>query len=169
MVEKSSSGALTLTTAGEREIVLTRVFDAPRRLVFEAMTNPEHLKHWFGPHGWTLEVSEVDLRPGGAWRSVLRGPDGSKMGMSGVYREIVPPEHVVSTESFDDYPGESLNTLTFVEQDGKTTYMNRILYPSREIRDAVVQSGMERGAGQSFDRLAEHLETMPRAMDSGAQ
>jgi uncharacterized protein YndB with AHSA1/START domain len=162
MAAKNSS-ALTVTTPTEREIVMTRVFDAPRRLVFEAMTKPEHMVRWFGPHGWTLAVCEIDLRPGGAWRSVLRGPGGTQMGMSGVYQEITPPERFVSTESFDDYPGESLNTLSFEEHDGKTTFKVRILYPSREVRDIVLQSGMEKGAGQTYDRLAEHLEAMAGA------
>ncbi len=152
-----TSSALTVTTPTERQIVMTRVFDAPRRLVFEAMTKPEHLVRWFGPHGWTLAVCQIDFRPGGAWRFVLRGPDGRDMGMRGVYQEITPPERFVSTESFDDYPGESLNTLTFSEKDGKTTFTIAVLYASSEIRDAVIRSGMERGAGECYDRLAEHL------------
>jgi uncharacterized protein YndB with AHSA1/START domain len=152
-----TSAALTVTTRAEREIVMTRVFDAPRRLVFEAMTKPEHLVRWFGPHGWTLAVCQIDFRPGGAWRFVLRGPDGRDMGMKGVYQEIAPPERFVSTESFDDYPGESLNTLTFSEEHGKTTFTITVLYASSEIRDAVIRSGMEKGAGECYDRLAAHL------------
>ncbi len=156
----TKSPTLKLTTPSEREIVLTRVFDAPRSIVFDAMTKPEHLVHWFGPHGWKLSVCEVDLRPGGAWRWVLSRPGARDMGMSGVYQEISPPERLVSTERFDDYPGESLNTLTFVEQHGKTIYTNRILYASPEIRDAVIKSGMEIGARESFDRLAGHLASL---------
>ena len=148
---------LEVTTPSDLEIEMTRFFDAPRRLVFEAMTKPEHLVRWFGPHGWTLAVCQIDFRPGGAWRFVLRGPDGTEMGMRGVYQEITPPEGFVSTESFDDYPGESLNTLTFSEKDGKTTFTIAVLYASSEIRDAVIRSGMERGAGECYDRLAEHL------------
>ena len=117
-----NTGTLQIKTATDREIAMTRVFDAPRRLVFDALAKPELLKRWFGPRGWTLEVSEVDLRIGGAWRSVLSGPDGRTLGMSGVYREIVPPDRFVSTESFDDYPGESLNTLVLVEQGGQGTH-----------------------------------------------
>lgn len=153
--------SLTVTTPSDREIVMTRVFDAPRRLVFEAMTKPEHMKHWFGPRGFTLPVCEVDFRVGGAWRSVLLKPDGKEMGMRGVYKEINAPERFVSTESFDDFPGESLNTLTFVEHDGKTTFTCSVLYPSREVRDAVLASGMEKGAGETYDRLAEHLAGQP--------
>jgi uncharacterized protein YndB with AHSA1/START domain len=156
----SPSGKLVVKTQGDREIVMTRVFDAPRRLVFEAMTKPEHMKRWFGPHGWTCETLEIDFRVGGRWRTVLRGPDGQLMGMSGVYQEISPPETFTSTEAFDDYPGESLNTLSFVEQDGKTTFTVTVQYPSAEVRDIVLRSGMERGAGETYDRLADHLATM---------
>jgi uncharacterized protein YndB with AHSA1/START domain len=155
-----ASPALIVTTPSDREIVLTRVFDAPRRLVFEALSKPEHVVHWYGPHGWTLPVCNIDFRPGGAWRFVLRGPDGRDMGMKGVYQEVTPPERLVSTESFEDYPGESLNTLTLSEKDGKTTLTVTVLYPSREVRDAVIGSGMARGAGETYDRLAEHLKTL---------
>src|ERR1700678_826338 len=161
-----ASSALMLTTPSDREIVLTRVFDAPRRLVFEAWTKPEHLLHWFGPHSCPIVECKVDLRVGGAWRFILRGPDGKSLGMHGVYREIAPHERLVSTESFDDYPGESLNTLTFSEKGGKTTVTTRVLYESQEIRDAVIRSGMERGAGETFDRLSEHLDTMAAAQST---
>lgn len=152
-----NTGTLKVTTPSEREIVMTRVFDAPRHLVFEAFSKPELLKRWFGPRGWTLELCEVDFRVGGSFRFVLRGPDGSKMGMRGLYREIVPPERSVHMESFDDYPGESQVTGVFTEQAGKTTLTVTVLYPSREVRDAVIKSGMEHGAAESYDRLAELL------------
>lgn len=122
-----SIGTSKITTPAERAIVLTRVFDAPRSVVFDAMTRPELLKRWFGPRGWSLVVCEVDLRVGGAWRFVLRGPDGAETGMRGVYREIVPPERVVDTETFDDVPGESLRTTVLVEDRGRTTLTVR--YP----------------------------------------
>jgi len=157
-----NSPVFTLTKQSDREIVMTRIFDAPRHLVFEALTKPEHLTRWFGPHGWTLAVCEVDFRLGGAWRFVLRGPDGKQMGMRGVYREIAQPGRFVSTESFDDYPGESLNTLVLSEEDGKTTLTITVRYLSGEIRDAVLRSGMERGASQTYDRLAQHLGTQAR-------
>jgi len=144
----------------DREIVLTRVFHAPRHLVFEALTKPEHLLHWFGPHSCPLVACEVDLRIGGAWRYILRGPDGKDMGMRGVYREITPYDRLISTESFDDYPGESLNTVTLTEEAGKTTLTSGVLYQSKEQRDAVIRSGMEQGAGETYDRLAEHLNTL---------
>jgi uncharacterized protein YndB with AHSA1/START domain len=149
----------TFTTPSDREIQMTRIFDAPRELVFEACTNPEHVPHWFGPRGWSLPVCEIDLRPGGAWRYVLRGPNGEEMGMSGVYQEITAPQRVVSTESFDDYPGESINTLTLTEEEGKTRYTVTVLYASKETRDAVLASGMSEGASETLERLAEHLAT----------
>jgi uncharacterized protein YndB with AHSA1/START domain len=155
-----NSGALKVTTPTEREIVLTRIFDAPRSLVYDALTKPELLTRWFGPRGWSLVVCDVDLRVGGAWRFVLRGADGSEMGMRGVYRELVRPERTVHTESFDDYPSESLVTGVLVEQDGKTTLTGTVLYESREIRDIVIGSGMEHGAAESYDKLAEHLATI---------
>src|SRR5205823_552153 len=117
----------------------------------------ELLKRWFGPRGWSLAVCEVDFRVGGAWRFVLRGPDGAEMGMRGVYREIVPPERSVHTESFDDYPGESVVTTALVEEAGKTRFTATVRYESPEIRDAVLKSGMEHGAAESYDRLAELL------------
>ncbi len=152
-----NTGTLKVTTPSDCEIVLTRVFDAPRHLVWDAFSKPELLKRWFGPRGWSLVVCEVDLRVGGGFRFVMRGPDGRDMGMRGVYREIVAPERSVHMESFDDYPGESQVTAVFVEHDGKTTLTATVLYPSREIRDIVIQTGMEHGAAESYDKLAELL------------
>jgi uncharacterized protein YndB with AHSA1/START domain len=152
-----NTATLKVTLPTDREIVLTRVFDAPRDLIYDAWTKPEILMRWFGPRGWSLDVCEVDLRVGGKWRFVLRGPDGKEMGMGGVYRELVPPERDVHTESFDDFPGESLVTGVLVEHGGKTTMTGTILYPSREIRDAVLKSGMEHGAAETYDKLAEML------------
>jgi uncharacterized protein YndB with AHSA1/START domain len=152
-----NTGTLKVTTPSDCEIVLTRVFDAPRHLVFEAFSKPELLKRWFGPRGWSLVVCEVDLRVGGGFRFVLRSLDGKEMGMRGVYCEITPPERSVQMESFDDYPGESQVTAAFVEQGGNTTLTATVLYPSCEVRDAVIQSGMEHGAAESYDKLAELL------------
>jgi uncharacterized protein YndB with AHSA1/START domain len=160
MATTNSIGATTFATPSDREIVITRVLDAPRRLVFEALTNPAHVPHWYGPRGWTLPVCQIDFRPGGAWRYVLRGPQGTDMGMRGVYQEITPPERIVSTESFDDYPGESLNTVVLTEEHGKTTMTVTVLYPSKEVRDAVLNSGMQAGASETYDRLAEYLRIM---------
>jgi uncharacterized protein YndB with AHSA1/START domain len=152
-----NTGTLQVTTPGAREIVLTRVFDAPRHLVFEAFSKPELLKRWFGPRGWSLVVCEVDFRVGGGFRFVLRGPNGKEMGMRGVYREIVPPERSVHMESFDDYPGEQSEVTVFVEAEGKTMFTATVRYSSREVRDAVLKSGMEHGAAETYDRLAELL------------
>ena len=152
-----NTGTLKVTLPSEREIVLTRVFDAPRHMIYDAWTKPELLKRWFGPRGWSLVVCEVDLKVGGKWRFGLRSPDGKEMGMRGVYRELVPPERDVHTESFDDFPGESLVTGVLLEVDGKTTMTATILYPSQEVRDAVLKSGIEHGAAETYDRLAEML------------
>jgi uncharacterized protein YndB with AHSA1/START domain len=161
MTKDRSAGATTITTPTDREIVMTRVFDAPRRLVFEAWTSPEHLPHWMlGPPGWTMTVCEVDLRPGGAWHFAWRNADGTEMDMRGVYQEIVPPERVVHIESWGgDWP-ETLNTQVFSEENGKTTITLTILYPSKEARDAALKTGMKEGVNLSFNRLAEHLRTM---------
>ena len=164
-----NTGTLKVTTPTDREIVLTRVFDAPRRLVFDALSKPELLKRWFGPRGWSLVVCEVDFKVGGGFRFVLRGPDGRQMGMRGVYRELAPPERSIHMESFDDYPGESQVTTVLVEQGGKTTLTATVLAASREARDAVIKSGMEHGAAETYDRLAELLPSLQaQRMESGA-
>ena len=155
-----NTGTLKVTTPADREIVLTRVFDAPRHLVFDAFTKRELLKRWFGPRGWSLVVCEVDLRVGGGFRFVLRGPNGKDMVMSGVYREIVPPERSVHMELFDDYPGESQVTTVLVEEGGKATFTATVLYASQEVRDAVLKSGMEHGAAECYDKLAELLPAL---------
>jgi uncharacterized protein YndB with AHSA1/START domain len=161
MATTNRAGATTFTTPTDREIVVTRVVDAPRRLVWEAWTSPEHLPRWMlGPPGWTMPVCEIDLRPGGAWHFVWRRADGTEMGMRGVYQEVVPPERLVATESWGgDWP-DTLNTLVLSEEGGKTTITQTILYPSKEARDAALQTGMKDGMASSFDRLAEHLRTM---------
>jgi uncharacterized protein YndB with AHSA1/START domain len=166
-------GNLKLTTQGDREIVMTRALDAPRRLVFDAFTKPELVKHWLlGPPGWSMPICEIDLRVGGIYRYVWRrDSDGSEMGMGGVYREIVAPERLVATEKFDQawYPGEAVGTTVLVEQDGKTTITQTVLYQSREARDAVLKSGMERGVAASYDRLAELVASLGTpGMEKGA-
>jgi uncharacterized protein YndB with AHSA1/START domain len=155
-----NTGNLKVTTPSDREIAMTRVFDAPRRLVFDAYTKPELVKRWLlGPPGWTMPVCEIDLRVGGSYRYVWHGQNGSAMGMRGIYREIVPAERIVCTESFDDpwYEGEAVGTTVFVERGGKTTLTTTVLYASKEIRDAVLKSPMEQGVAASYDRLADLL------------
>ena len=159
-----NTGNLKVTTPSDREIAMTRVLDAPRRLVFDAWTKPELLKRWLGVFGgWSFVVCEIDLRVGGAYRFVWRGQDGTEMGMGGVYREIVRPERIVATEKFDDpwYEGEALDTTVLVEQGGKTTLTTTVLYASREVRDAVLKSPMEHGVAASYDKLAELLASTP--------
>jgi uncharacterized protein YndB with AHSA1/START domain len=157
----NSSPATTLTMPSDREIVITRAFDAPRRLVFEALTRPEHVKRWYGPRRLTLVLCEIDLRVGSRWRYVLRDADGSEYGFSGEYREIVPPERLVTTEGFEAMPGhEYVVTLTLDEQDGKTMLRSHLVYQNAADRDGHVQSGMEPGMRETFDRLAELLATL---------
>ena len=167
-----NAGPLKLTTPTDREIAMTRVFDAPRRLVFDALTQPELVKQWLlGPPGWTMPVCEIDLRVGGAYRFVWRGPDGTEMGMGGVHREIVVPELLAATERFDDpwYPGDALGTTVLVEQGGRTTLTLTMRYESREARDAVLKTPMDKGLAASYDRLAEMLASQPaRATRKGA-
>lgn len=167
-----NTGNLKLTTRGDREIVMTRDFNAPRTLVFDAFTKPELLKQWLlGPPGWTMLVCEIDLRVGGAYRYVWRqSSDGREMGMGGIYREISAPERVVATEKFDEawYPGEAVGTLVLVEQGGKTTVTQTVLYQSREARDAVLKSGMEKGVTASYDRLDAVLASQPQTKQKGA-
>ena len=148
---------LEITTPTEREIVMTRVFDAPRQLVFDAWTKPELVKRWLlGPDGWTMPVCEIALRVGGKDRWVWRrDSDGTEMGIGGVYREVAAPERLVATERFDEawYPGEAVNTVALVEQGGRTTMTQTTLYESRDARDKALQSGMADGVGASYDRL----------------
>ncbi len=156
------TNTLQVATSGDREIVMTRVFDAPRRLVFDALTQPELLKRWLlGPPGWSMAVCEVDLRVGGAYRYVWRHVDGREMGMGGVLREVVPPARLVATEKFDNpwYTGEALATQVLVEAGGRTTLTLTMSYESREVRDGVLKTPMEEGVGASYDRLEELLSS----------
>ncbi len=163
---------LKVTTPTDREIVMTRVFDAPRRLVFDAFTKPELVRQWLlGPPGWSMPVCEIDLPVGGAYRYVWRNADGNEMGMSGVYREIAPPERLVFTEVWDEdwTGGEAQVTMGFAEQAGKTTLTQTILYSSRAARDAVLKTPMEQGAAMSYDRLEQMLLSLRApAMEKGA-
>jgi uncharacterized protein YndB with AHSA1/START domain len=154
---------VTLELPSEREIVITCSFAAPRSLVFEAWTKPEHLANWWGPRGFTIPEYEMDLRPGGAYRYVMQGPDGSRYPSKGEYREIVPPERLVYTDAFDikGMPShESVVTVTFAEQDGGTFLTAHTLYNSAESRDAVLEMGVEAGITETLERLAEYLTQM---------
>jgi uncharacterized protein YndB with AHSA1/START domain len=158
----SDDGSLKLATPTDREIVITRGFDAPRSLVFEALREPELLKRWLlGPPGWTMIECENDLRVGGTFRHMWRNEDGTEMAMSGVYREVVPPERIVRTERFhfgcEPQAGEQIVTSVLTECGGRTVLTLTVLYPSKEARDATIASGMERGVAASYDRLADML------------
>jgi uncharacterized protein YndB with AHSA1/START domain len=153
---------LKVTAAGDREIVITREFDAPRALVWDAMSRPELLKRWlFGPPGWEMTACEEDQRVGGTFRWEWSGPGGAGMTMSGVYREIVPPERTVRTEVFESgclpAMGEQLVTLVLTESGEKTTLTLTVLYPSKEARDGALAGGMAGGMAASYDRLDEIL------------
>jgi uncharacterized protein YndB with AHSA1/START domain len=167
-----NSATFKVTTPGDREIVMTRVFDAPCSVVWNAMTKPELLKRWlFGPPGWTMTVCDDDVRVGGAFRWAWRGPEGQEMSMRGVYREVVPPSggggsggmgaRMVRTESFEfgcaAQAGEQLGTLVLNETAGRTQFTLTVLYPSREARDATIASGMEHGVAAGYDRLDDLL------------
>ena len=153
---------LKITTPTDLEIVMTRTFDAPRTLVWEAMSKPEFLKQWlFGPPGWEMTTCEDDLRVGGTFRWAWSGPDGAGIAMHGVYREVTPPERVVRTEIFDfgcdAQSGEQLGTVVLQEVDGRTNLTLTISYDSKEARDGAIASGMERGVAAGYDRLEEML------------
>lgn len=158
----NGEGTLTLTTPSDREIVMTRVFDAPRDLVFEAHSSCEHLSRWWGPRKYEIASCEVDFRPGGAWRIVHRGPGGEEEdGFRGEFREIVPPQRIVWTFEWEGMPGHvSVDTLTFEEQEGRTTLTATSVFDSVEDRDGMLGSGMEEGASETWDRLAEYLEEL---------
>lgn len=153
-----TTDALKVTVPSEREVALTRIFDAPREMVFDALSRPELLRRWYGPPGWSLIVCEIDLRVGGAWRFVTRQPQGKEIGQHGVYREIVRPERLVNTESWEDWDvGEVLVTAELNESGGRTTLTNTMLFPTRQVRDALLESGMTRGAAETYGKLEDLL------------
>jgi uncharacterized protein YndB with AHSA1/START domain len=155
---REHDAGLSVTVSSDTDLVLTRTFAASRRLVFDAFTRPELLKRWYGARDWQLVVCEIDLRPGGAWRFVSRGPDGAELGHGGVYREVDPPGSLVQTEIYDGWDvGEVLVTTAFEERDGRTVMTTTVSYASRDARDSVLRTRMERGAGEAYDRLAELL------------
>jgi len=152
---------LKITKSGDRELVMTRDFAAPRQLVYDAHTKPDLVRQWLGGlPGWTMPVCDMDVRVGGKYRWVWRNEtEGAEMGMGGVYREVKAPERLVTTERFDEawYPGESLNTLVLVEQGGRTTLTQTMRYESAAAREAVIKSGMKEGVTVSYDRLEDLL------------
>jgi uncharacterized protein YndB with AHSA1/START domain len=153
----ANSDSFKVTTPSDEEIRMTRLFNAPRHLVFEAMTRPEHVKRWWGRlgEGYSVPVCEIDLRPGGQWRFVNRHPNG-EAGFRGEYREIMPPSRLVFTEIFEDFPDSvSVVTAELTDEGGKTRLTATVRYPSLAVRDMVLASGMSTGAGISYDRLED--------------
>jgi uncharacterized protein YndB with AHSA1/START domain len=156
-------GTATVSLPSDREILITRVFDAPPELVFEAWTTPEHVKRWWSDDAAPVVVCEIDLRVGGSWRYVTRDADGTELGWHGTYREIGPPHRLVSTEVFEGFPeGAALTTATFTEQDGTTVLSITVLHTSRANRDGHVGSGMEAGMQRGFDRLDQVVERLSK-------
>ncbi|CAL9328289.1 hypothetical protein SUDANB95_00015 [Actinosynnema sp. ALI-1.44] len=149
------------TTPSDVEVSVTRTFDAPQRLVFEAFTRPEHLVHWLlGPEGWTMPVCEVDLRPGGRWHMVWRRADGTEMAMTGSYLEVTPHSRLVQTESWGEEWPETENTTTFTGAGSRTVVVQTMEFPSREARDRAMGTGMTSGADTSYDRLETYLASL---------
>jgi uncharacterized protein YndB with AHSA1/START domain len=154
-------GTTTYETPTDTDIVATRVFDAPRRLVWKAWTDPRHITRWMlGPEGWTMPVCEMDLRPGGSWRYVWRRDQGTEMEMTGSVLEVVPPERLVTTERWGaDWP-EATNILVLTESGGRTTATLTMRYVSKDVRDRALGTGMTGGMDISFDRLDRVLGTL---------
>jgi uncharacterized protein YndB with AHSA1/START domain len=156
-----SSGTARVTLPTDEQILITRAFDAPKRLVYEAWTTPELVKRWWNAKRGEVTVAEIDLRVGGKWRYVMVTEDGFEVAFHGEYREIVPNERIVSTEVYEGAPQPegreegTLNTATFTEADGRTTLTILVQAPSKEIRDAIVESGMEAGMQDALDLLEE--------------
>lgn len=167
MVNSSTANTDTfkVTTPSEQEICMTRLFDAPRDLVFEVMTTPKHVKRWWGRlgEGYSVPECEIDLRVGGKWRFVNRHPGGEAV-FYGEYREIAAPSRLVFTEIFEPYPDAvSVVTSVFTEEGGKTRLTATVRYPSQEVRDMVLGTGMSRGAGISYDRLEDLVAELQRS------
>jgi uncharacterized protein YndB with AHSA1/START domain/predicted SnoaL-like aldol condensation-catalyzing enzyme len=154
----TTSTAAKFTTPSDREVVMTRVFDAPVKLVWRAYTEPEFIPRWWGPRYHTTRVDKMDVKPGGAWRFVSRAPDGGEYGFHGVFREVVPMERISWTFEFEGTPGHvSVDTVRFEDQDGKTKVTVTSLFENKADRDGMVTSGMEKGATESTERLDELL------------
>jgi uncharacterized protein YndB with AHSA1/START domain len=161
MATANKAAPTEFSTPSDREIMVRRVFDAPRRLVWDAFTKCEHMKQWMtGPDGWTMTVCQMDLRPGGKIKWTWRREDGTEMTITGVTKEVTPPERYVMTESWGDPWPESLNTLVLLEKGGKTTLTQTLLYPSKEARDAALGTGMKDGMVVSYDRLEAFLRNL---------
>jgi uncharacterized protein YndB with AHSA1/START domain len=156
MEAMTSSGTAKVTLPTDEQILITREFDAPRHLVYRAWTTPELVKRWWSGRQGEVTIAEIDLRVGGMWRYVLIANEGFEVGFHGEYREIVPDERIVSTEVYEGMPeGEALNTITFTEEDGRTTMSILVQHSCKEHRDAHINSGMEAGMQKSMDLLEQ--------------
>ncbi len=156
-----SSNPMSITLPSDREIVMTRVFDAPRERVFKAMTDPALIPQWWGQHGSTILVDKMEVKAGGAWRYVERAANGEEYAFRGTFREVTPPERLVYTFEWEGMPGHVLvETVTLEEIDGKTHVTDSSIFHTAEERDGMLQSGMEEGARASWDRLAALLNRM---------
>jgi uncharacterized protein YndB with AHSA1/START domain len=155
----TTSQTATVTLPTDEQILITREFDAPKHLVFKAFTTPELVKQWWHANRGEMTVAEIDFRPGGRWRYVAVADGGMEVGFHGEYREIVPNERVVSTEAYEGIPdpdaNATLNTATFSEADGRTTLTILVEAPSKEVRDAMIDSGMEAGMQDALDLLEQ--------------
>jgi len=161
MTSSQQASAATVTTPGEREIHIERVFDAPRDRVFAAFTDPELIPRWWGPHGTTTIVDVMDVRAGGSWRFVSRNSDGSETGFRGTYREVTPPEQIVQTFEWEGMPGYvSVETATFEDLGDRTKVTNTTIFHTTEERDGMLASGMEGGMNETYARLDELLATL---------
>lgn len=163
-----SKNKLTVETKGH-ELILTRMFDAPRELVFETFTSCEHLNNWWGPREWPLSYCKIDFNEGGKWQYCMRGPDGQESWGLCVYKTITRPEEIVWTDHFTDKDGNindelpgSVSTNEFIDVEGKTKLICRAIYPSEEDLKTVLEMGMIEGTSETFDRLEEHLEELAR-------
>ena len=160
MVEVTSSGSATVTLPADEQILITRDFDAPKHLVYEAFTTPELVKRWWHANRGEMTICDIDLRVGGTWRYVMLAEGGMEVGFHGEYREIVPNERLVFTEVYEGAPeGEgdegTLNTVTFTEKGGRTTVTTLVQAPNRQVRDAIINSGMEAGLQDAMDLLEQ--------------
>ncbi len=153
----TSSGTATVSLPTDDQIVITREFDAPKHLVYRAWTTPELVRRWWSGHRGVMTVAEIDLRVGGAWRYAMNAEGGYEVAFHGEFREIVPNERVVSTEIFEGAPGSgaAVNTVTFDERGGRTTVTVVMQLPSKQVRDMIIESGMEGGMQEGMDLLEE--------------
>jgi uncharacterized protein YndB with AHSA1/START domain len=151
----TTSGSATVSLPADDQILITREFDAPRHLVYEAWTTPDLVRRWWHANRGEMTVAEIDLRVGGKWRYAMVTPDGFEVAFNGEYRELVPNERIVSTEAYEGAEGETVNTLMLSEADGRTTLTVLVQCPSKEVRDAIIESGMEAGMQDAFDLLEQ--------------